>query len=217
MEVFKRDVEENPSDPNPFDNLGDVYFLLGRIDSAIIAKKEAKAVSPVWASDVSLVYLYALKEDYEAAFKSVQRLQSDTAWGPGARFWKTFLDGWLGARTRSREGVQGMMEYQDRVTSPTSTASYNLRGYLSIGCVAMNVDRIDIARKCFSESFRYSRVAFPKDSAWYSAALKSQNAMADLWIGDIRSAESNIAQAKLSMSKTSLPNPSVSNAEADSG
>ena len=216
VEVFKRDVEANPGNPNSFDNLGDVYFVVGKIDSSIIAKEEAKVVNPGWpSSDIGLVYLHALKEDYETAFKVIQRMQSDTATAGPGDFWKAFLDGWLGARMRARDELESIFEYQKKTYAAMSTARHNAIGYMAIGSMALNVDRIDMARKCFGESYRYFAAAYPKDSVWYFAGFKGENAMADLRIREIRSAESNIAHGKLSLLAAKGPNPHLTNAEAE--
>jgi tetratricopeptide (TPR) repeat protein len=132
-----------------------------------------------------------------------------------AGFWRTFLNGWLGVRTKAREEVGKILEYEDRVLAPSTDASWNSRGYLAIGCMALNVDRTDMARRCFSESFRYVLTVFPRDSAWFFARLKSQNAIADLRMGDIRSAELNVARATSSSVATKEPSPRSSNCEAE--
>ena len=61
-------------DPNPFDSMGDLYLLMGRLDDAIHKYKEALDVSPNWTrSNWNLGYIYGLKENYTEMMKLTDR------------------------------------------------------------------------------------------------------------------------------------------------
>jgi serine/threonine protein kinase/tetratricopeptide (TPR) repeat protein len=215
MEVFKRDVEANPGNPNTFDNLGDGYFVLGKIDSAIYAKREAKEADPRGlGADVTLIYLYALKEDYEASFKSVQTLISDTAWiGPGL-FWRPFLHSWLGTPAQARGELDRIVEHQ-RIVYGSRFPHNNVVVYTAAGCMAFSIGRMELAADCFREAFRFSLMADPTDSLRQSAALVTSSAIAQLRNGDIQSAESKITKVKTSLQSSGGASRLLDNAEAE--
>jgi tetratricopeptide (TPR) repeat protein len=85
---------------------------------------------------------------------------------------------------------------QKRIYDSTSSGGRRTLEYSSLGSLALNVDQIAAARRCFSESNRIATAVNPKGSATFTAFLETDNATIDLRIGDIRSAESGIARAR---------------------
>jgi serine/threonine protein kinase/tetratricopeptide (TPR) repeat protein len=61
---LKRYATVSPGDPNPFDSIGDAYFLMGNLEESIKKYKEAVKVDPDWGRGDKVVYIHALREEY---------------------------------------------------------------------------------------------------------------------------------------------------------
>ncbi|RME01659.1 MAG: hypothetical protein D6814_01055 [Calditrichaeota bacterium] len=73
-----------PDDPNPFDSLGELYFLMGNLDDSImnyeLALEVAKAQNTDWQTTfIQNAYNYALKEDYTSALQQYDDYYSTTS------------------------------------------------------------------------------------------------------------------------------------------
>jgi len=68
IEYLERYAALSPGEPNPFDSMGEVYFLMGKLDEAMAKYKEAvKIKTDFFSSYWNIGYIYALKEDYVEA------------------------------------------------------------------------------------------------------------------------------------------------------
>ena len=74
VDAFQRYATAYPADANPYDSMGEMYFLMGRLDEAIRKYKEALEIRPDFGSGWGISYIYALKEDYEEAFRWIDKL-----------------------------------------------------------------------------------------------------------------------------------------------
>jgi tetratricopeptide (TPR) repeat protein len=88
------------------------------------------------------------------------------------------------------------LELQKRIYDSTSSRSRKTLEYLSLGSLAFNVDQIAVARRCFSESNPDATAVSASGLEPFSGLLETVDAIIDLRIGDIRSAESDIAKAR---------------------
>ncbi|MDH4221043.1 MAG: tetratricopeptide repeat protein, partial [Candidatus Aminicenantes bacterium] len=73
LEYFKNYAAVSPGDANPFDSMGEMYFYMGKLDESIEKFKEALEVKPDFVSGWKISYIYALKENYDEAFKWVDQ------------------------------------------------------------------------------------------------------------------------------------------------
>jgi serine/threonine protein kinase/tetratricopeptide (TPR) repeat protein len=107
IETQKRYAALSPGDANPFDSMGEIYFLMGNIRESIASYLEALRVQPsFFISDAGLAYVYAFDQNYG---ESIERLNdflsaATTAgmkvWG---RSWKSILLTFAG---RSKEALK---------------------------------------------------------------------------------------------------------------
>ena len=105
-------------EPDLLDSLGTFYFKAGRLDDALAKFKEAGEINPSWTNSyMSMAYVYALKENYGEALKSLdQYLAGDPDTGWRGRYMKGFLLSWLGRWTQAGEELQkakSFLESQD--------------------------------------------------------------------------------------------------------
>ena len=105
-------------EPNLLDSLGTFYFKAGRLDDALAKFAEAVEISPSWINSyMSMAYVYALKENYGEALKSLDQYLAgdpDKEW-PG-RYMKGFLLSWLGRWAQAGDELQkvrSFLESQD--------------------------------------------------------------------------------------------------------
>lgn len=105
-------------EPNLLDSLGAFYFKAGRLDDGLAKFKEAGEVSPGWiASDLSMAYVDALKENYDEALTAVDHYLAgdpDKRWQ--GHYMRGFLFSWLGRWAQAGEGLQkarAILESQD--------------------------------------------------------------------------------------------------------
>jgi tetratricopeptide (TPR) repeat protein len=81
------------------DSLAETYYLWGKLDEAVAKYQEALEIQPGAQSYVQLAYIYALKEDYDRALSTIDRLPIEVKiplrkWE--AKLYKGFLFYWLG-------------------------------------------------------------------------------------------------------------------------
>jgi tetratricopeptide (TPR) repeat protein len=217
LEYFGRSAAASTRYPNPLDGLGETYFFLGKLDSAILQYEEAKRVEPSWTitADSKLSCIDALKEDYGSAFRRLESLQAQRGWAPMAGTWGSFLHSWLGERVRARRELDMMLRTLKK-TDPEVGGS----DYWFLGALAFSLDQPKAAQWCFSEYARLGRAATPKDSTTYAARLASANALIDLKLGHLQSAQSELAAVRSSLPSLGggsrrILEPLVHNAEAE--
>jgi len=73
LEYFKEYAAVSPGDANPYDSMGEMYFRMGKLDESIERFKEAIEVKPDFPSGWKISYIYALKENYDEAFKWIDQ------------------------------------------------------------------------------------------------------------------------------------------------
>ncbi len=110
VEALRKHIALTPGEPNPWDSLGWVYTLMGKVDEAIASYQEAIKIKPDFViSNMGMSYLYAFKEDYPAALDSIDRylsLDLSPERLADARLWRGFCLYWLGRFSESQEAFQ---------------------------------------------------------------------------------------------------------------
>jgi serine/threonine protein kinase/tetratricopeptide (TPR) repeat protein len=73
LKYFEEYASVLPSDANPHDSMGELYFYMGKWDSAVKEFKEAIRLKPDFGSDNRISYIQAMREDYAAALLSIDQ------------------------------------------------------------------------------------------------------------------------------------------------
>ena len=73
IKYFQEYAAASPSDANPYDSMGELYFYMGNWDKAEENFKEAIRLKPDFGSDNRISYIYAMREDYDAAVKWIDQ------------------------------------------------------------------------------------------------------------------------------------------------
>jgi eukaryotic-like serine/threonine-protein kinase len=73
LKYFMEYASVLPSDANPHDSMGELYFYMGKWDAAMAEFKEAIRLKPDFGSDNRISYIQAMGEDYSAALHSIDQ------------------------------------------------------------------------------------------------------------------------------------------------
>ncbi len=73
VKCLEKYAATNPRDANPIDSMADMQMKLGRLDDAIASYQKALALQPDIGSELRLAGIAALQENYEAAFRWIDR------------------------------------------------------------------------------------------------------------------------------------------------
>jgi serine/threonine protein kinase/Tfp pilus assembly protein PilF len=72
IETLRRYASLSPGDANPFDSMGELYLLMGKLDESAARYREAIRVKPdFYSSYFSLAYVHALREDYAEGMRYI--------------------------------------------------------------------------------------------------------------------------------------------------
>ncbi len=203
---FEKYASLYPDQANPLDSMGELYFIMGRLDDSIEKYKEALRIKPDFGSDLMLSYIYALKEDYPEAMNWIDRYISMVP-SPGRKaggyLWRGFYHYWLG---NSQDCLNELLTAWDRAeqieNESLKAAIEAVRGYVYY-------DRGDFER---------SRESFQR---WYDATAEQlpsfQKSLEALYIlnlgfvdvkqGHIDPARSKVKHAESALSDFKLDNP----------
>ncbi len=86
IEWFKKYALVSPTEANPHDSLGDVYFNIGEFEKALGKYEEALRIKPDFLSRYKISYIQALRGDYDQAMSWADRhiaaalSNADKAW-----------------------------------------------------------------------------------------------------------------------------------------
>jgi serine/threonine protein kinase/tetratricopeptide (TPR) repeat protein len=67
VEYAKRNAAAHPENANPHDSMGEMYFLLGRLDEAIAAYERALSLNPYIGSELAISYIEILQGNWTGA------------------------------------------------------------------------------------------------------------------------------------------------------
>jgi tetratricopeptide (TPR) repeat protein/TolB-like protein len=195
IEYFQRYASVSPGDANPFDSMGDLYFIMGDLDAAVAKYKEALEVKPDFGSEWKIAYIYALKEKYTEAMKWVDQFIVKAP-SPGrkaeAYFWKCYFDCLLGSIDQSLEDL-------DKVTELAEEAGNNYwKAWADLlkGRIYYDQGETERSRQYYKNSFDMFLETFPSIKSYLTAAYNFNFGLLDLKEGHIDSAKSKLAQMK---------------------
>jgi len=208
MDCFRRYSLASPGDPNPLDSMGELYFYLGKIDSAIMKYKELEELRrPGWPSQYRIAYLYALKEDYGIALAWIDTFQThaaDDVRRIEAHWWRALYLDQVGAPSKARRELDLGIS---RASLPLSVTSYlsdpQMVGWMfrAKALLELKTGQIDAARKSANRFLDVAiKVKWPRgytpDSMRYVGYYELLSALIDLRAGKIPLAESRMEKGK---------------------
>ena len=199
LEYAKKYASASPDDANPLDTMGEIYFLMGRLDEAIAKYKEALEIKPDFGSAWSLTYVYAMKEDYPEALRWIDHyIETETS--PGRKgagnLFKSFLQIFTGQLSRSLESVQQAIELA-RATGNLAQESIALE--LRALAHYMGGD-FELCHNALETLLDFQKNRDPGNASFYTLEHLFNLGLLDLANGQIDS-----AKAKLEEMSTYLP------------
>jgi serine/threonine protein kinase/Tfp pilus assembly protein PilF len=190
---FEKYASVRPEEPNPRDSMGELYFMMGRLDDSITKFKETLQLKPDFGSDLMLSYICALKEDYNEAMKWIDRFIS-TIPSPGRRagghFFKGFYHYWLGNLKPCLDEFQTATDQAEKIgNEPMKARIEAMKGWIYYG-------RGDFERsqQCFKSWFDLLSEQLPKFKQPIEALYLIDLGFLDIKQGQIDSAKSKITK-----------------------
>ncbi|MFO7732173.1 MAG: protein kinase [Candidatus Aminicenantes bacterium] len=158
LKTFERYAAVQPSEANPLDSMGDLYFLTGKFGLAREKYASALAARPGFASSWKLAYLHALDGDYAEAVRwtdyFITHAASDGIRAQGHQ-WKGFYASVTG-RFKEALSELALSEQLARASGNRDLADLSLRGAL---WTCYDWERYDLCRVYLEK-----RLAFRKEN-----------------------------------------------------
>ena len=193
VEQFQEYAALNPQDANPLDSMAEAYYLMGWLDESIAKYKEALTMKPDFLSQLSIAYVYALKEDAPEAMAWVDRyIAAANTSGPQGTgyFFKGFYQGWLGSFESGLESLEksrGLLRSAGNRTGEAWVNWIKTFAYLTKG-------QLDLSRKSVKEWFDFFVNYQPKNEPFYRSGYLGALAFIDLKEGRLDSAKTGAAK-----------------------
>jgi len=193
VEQFQEYAALNPQDANPLDSMAEAYYLMGRLDESIAKYKEALTIKPDFLSQLSIAYVYALKEDAPEAMAWVDRyIAAANTSGPQGTgyFFKGFYQGWLGSFESGLKSLEKSRELLRSAGNRKGEAWVNwikAFAYLTKG-------QLDLSRKSVKEWFDFFVNYQPENEPFYRSGYLGALAFIDLKEGRLDSAKTGAAK-----------------------
>jgi tetratricopeptide (TPR) repeat protein len=199
IETLQRYASLSPGDANPFDSMGELYLMIGRLDESVARYTEAVHVKPDFTGAyMSLAYVFALKEEYSECLRCLDDLLKS---GPPIGV-KALLSVWK-ARYYS---MVGRYRESSRETGLSSDLMQEMGGksfmppvYWAKTLVAMERRDLAAARQeaiAFCQSFEEYH---PEAPAAVATLRNIMLGFIELESGRYDSARARVAQAKSTM------------------
>jgi tetratricopeptide (TPR) repeat protein len=185
---FKQYASLSPGDANPYDSMGEMYFLMGQLDASIANYKEALEIKPDFGSNFKIAYVYALTEDYSEAMKWLEKcpvenrpLVNDFQ----ARYWQCFFARWLGRNSEASLRTAAASAVFQKAGNP------DFEGGIEGLRAAVLADRgqFEPARQAGAMANRLMSAANPQYSEFYDRHFALQRAKLHLREGHTQLAE----------------------------
>jgi serine/threonine protein kinase/tetratricopeptide (TPR) repeat protein len=196
IEYLKKYASLSPGDANPFDSMGEIYLRMGRLDEAIAKYKEALEIKPdFFITQLSIGYIYALKENYREAMKWVEQYiaVAPSSGGRAAGFlWEGFYHYWLGSLEEAHSDLLRAADLADKVGNKLWLASADwMKAWIYY-------DRgdLELARRSYKAWLDLMLECYPQDTPRYTAEYSFYLGLLDLKEGRIDSAKSRLAEMK---------------------
>ncbi len=158
LQTFERYAVVQPGDANPYDSMGDMYFLTGKFDQARVKYEQALALRPEFASSWKLAYLHAMNGNYEAALKAVDSFiahaPTDGIKAQGHQ-WKGFYYYVMG-RLDAAFAEFDLSETLAKASGNAELADLSLRGAL---WTSFDWGKLDLCRELLAKRMAYRKTS----------------------------------------------------------
>ncbi len=196
LEYFQKYAALLPSEANPIDSIAELYFRMGKLDESIAKYKEALKLKPdFFSSNWGLAYIYALKEDYQEALKSIDQLitiaPSAGTKGVGA-YGKAFLLYWLGSRNQGISEFKTLIGLADMLGIKEADTRMNLL----TGMIYLDAGEFGLCRKYFQSSNEAISAVAALNAVDGKAVLSFCFGLVDLKEGHADAARSRLAEVE---------------------
>jgi serine/threonine protein kinase/Flp pilus assembly protein TadD len=192
---FERYAAASPGDPNPFDSMAETYFRMGRLDDAIETYQKALEIVPNFGSSIKISYIYALKEDYDAAHKWMDRFLANMP-VPGMKaeghLWKGFIYFLQGSRKLAFEEFAQALGYAHSVENRWRVATIEWIKAM----VYYETGDYEFAQNFLKSAIDFMIVSQPRFSAHNKAVYSSYLAFMDLKRGQVGVARSRLDEIR---------------------
>ena len=189
--MFDRYAASHPGEANPFDSMGDLYFLTGEFGKARTKYQQALAVKADFPSTWKLAYLYAMDGDYDAALRWVDdmitRAPNDGMRADGHQ-WKGMYFSLMG-RLNDALAELGTAEILAKTSGNTSLVDMILRDALWI---SYDWGRLDLFK-----SYLDKRMAYRAETGQGTDGLNKIYTLLYTGLHDVRTGNLASAKAKL--------------------
>jgi len=114
IESLQQYVSLSPGDADPLDSMVEVSLLMGNVDAAITNFQEAEAIKPDFNADWRIAYCYALKEDYPAAMKWLDKHLAQSPLNTASFYYmKSFYEYFQGCTKQAWKDLQRASQLAD--------------------------------------------------------------------------------------------------------
>ncbi len=205
LRLLKQYASMSPGDANPYDSMGEMYFLMGRLDESIANYKQALEINPRF-SYFQIAYIYALTENYADAVKWIEKRPEENT----ARFLQCFFAWWLGRNSEASTRIAAASELFKK--SGNQWYEGGLEGLRAV--ILADRGQFDRARNAFAEAARLTRARASEQSGVFdllARLLELQRAKLFLREGQTQPVEKMLAelpptpQKIMEVAKSSLP------------
>jgi len=194
IEYFEKYASVSPGDANPFDSMGETYLRWGRFDDAIAKYEEALSVKPDFGADWKIGYIYALREDYEAARRWTDQYVAALP-SPGREMdghaLRSFYSYWLGDLDKAFEELDELRRLAE------SLENEGVLRYCDwfAAWIYYDVGQTERSREYMIRQFESSVKELPKRVAEITAGHAIRIGWIDLKERKLESARTNLALA----------------------
>jgi len=201
IEYFRKYASLLPGDAKPIDSMAELYFRMGNLNEAMAKYKEVLKVKPDFVQSYwGLAYIYALKEDYEEAMKSIDQYIS-VAPSLGIKgsgyFYKGFFNYWLGSYEQTLSELVRLVDLADALGYKPGKAATDLL----MGWIYCERGEFELSRKCLKSWFDLWIAISPSELAMITAYYSFYLGSVDLKEGKVDLARSRLAELKFFLPK----------------
>jgi serine/threonine protein kinase/tetratricopeptide (TPR) repeat protein len=204
----KKYAQVSPGEANPHDTMGDIYYLIGDLDQAIVKYEEALFIKPDFLrSGIRLAHAYALQENYGQTMKNIDDF-IDIKRGvfkSYGYYCRGFYHAWLGCFRQSVQDIKEAIKIDDAhgklghiiVDTWLMACHYYESGNLELSRQSYN-NYLDLAKEHEEDSS-----LFKLDSAIFIFRSLYNFGQGML---DLKENKVNSAKSRLSEMESNLPN-----------
>jgi serine/threonine protein kinase/tetratricopeptide (TPR) repeat protein len=209
IEYFEKYAEASPGDPNPYDSMGEVYFIMGRLDESLAEYKKALDVDKdFYMANQSIGYILSFREKPSEAMVWFDRFIENapsTGIKAQAYAWRGFYHYWLGQAGKAFGDLQVATELAKSVANEEWIGNI----HRLLGWIYYDRGELELSRESFKKWMDMRQEIFPYRSANNTAYYNFS-----LGLGDIK--EGQIASAKEKLKKIESLLPDIDTYKEDS-